>query len=92
MKTTIVCDLIESIKTNYDKKVELTMNNPMIDEYEDMKISNIIDMVGLTEVSEIIKHKMNDYIAEIDDSELLKLSLKIAKEMSDRNINIKETI
>lgn len=92
MKTTIVCDSIESIKTNIDKKVEITINNPMIDDYEDMKTSDIIDMVGLSEVNEIIKHQMNDYIADIDDSELLQLSLKIAKEMSDRNINIKEMI
>jgi len=93
MKIKIECDSIDQTKVNKtDKNIEITVVNPTIEEYEDMEISQIIDMIGLEETNEIINHLMNDYIAEIEDGELLKLSLKIAKEISDRGINIEESI
>ncbi len=93
MKTIISCDSIDQTKVNKtDKNIEITIINPTIEEYEDMEISQIVDMIGLEETNEIINHLMNDYIAEVEDGELLKLSLKIAKEMSDRGINIEESI
>jgi len=90
MTIKIECDQIKKIKTNYDKKIEIVIENPTIEEYEDMKISNIVDMIGLTEVNEITTNRMSHYIQEITDNELLALNLKIAKEMSDRGININE--
>ena len=90
MTIKIECDQIKTIKTNYDKKIEIIIENPTIEEYEDMKISNMVDMIGLTEVNEITTNRMSNYIQEITDNELLALNLKIAKEMSDRGININE--
>ena len=90
MTIKIECDQIKKIKTNYDKKIEIVIENPTIEEYEDMKISNMVDMIGLTEVNEITTNRMSNYIQEITDNELLALNLKIAKEMSDRGININE--
>jgi len=92
MTIKIECDQIKTIKTNYDKKIEIIIENPTVEEYEDMKISNMVDMIGLTEVNEITTNRMSNYIQEITDNELLALSLKIAKEMSDRGINIKEKL
>jgi len=90
MTIKIECDQIKTIKTNYYKKIEIVIENPTIEEYEDMKISNMVDMIGLTEVNEITTNRMSNYIQEITDNELLALNLKIAKEMSDRGININE--
>ena len=90
MTIKIECDQIKTIKTNYDKKIEIIIENPTIEEYEDMKISNMVDMIGLTEVNEITTNRISHYIQEITDNELLALNLKIAKEMSDRGININE--
>ncbi len=93
MKIKIECDLISQVETKRDSnKVEITLTNPIIEEYEDMETSDLVELIGRDETNELIKCHFMDYIAEVEDGELLKLSLKIAKEMSDRGINIEESI
>ena len=92
MKIKIECDLIESIQTTSDKKAELTIINPIISEYEEMDSDNIMELIGREETNDLIKNHFMDYIEESETRELLRKYLALTKQLSDRNVNIKEKI
>ena len=94
MKIKIECDSISQIETKRDSnKVEITLTNPTIEEYEDVQITDILYMIGREETNELMKHQMNEYLEELSNEDILNHYSKVIGIMDYRNILVtKESI